>query len=115
MTSVTDFNNLRSRVKALEQRLGDDFINDTVEAYEALSQRVKALEGKNGRPGEGNSIKPMRIRVNASRTAKGYSVEATLENTELVEHEWAERLQAQALDCLASVMGKLDAQYPRDG
>jgi hypothetical protein len=59
--------------------------------------------------------KSMRIRVNASRTAKGYSVEATLENTELVELDWAERLEAQALTRLGSLMAMLNDQYPREG
>lgn len=57
--------------------------------------------------------KPMRIRINASRTAKGYSVEATVEGTELVEQEWAERLEAQALTRLGSLMAMLNDQYPR--
>jgi hypothetical protein len=56
----------------------------------------------------------MRIRINASRTAKGFSVEATLENTELVDLEWAERLEAQALTRLGNVMAKLNDQYPRE-
>ena len=61
-----------------------------------------------------DQYKPMRVRVNASRTAKGYSVDATVEGTELVEQEWAERLEAQALKRLESLMAKLNAQYPRE-
>ena len=63
--------------------------------------------------------KSMRIRVNASRTAKGYSVDATAEITgALADDQSFTNLGAQlenvALDRLESLMAKLNAQYPRE-
>ena len=58
--------------------------------------------------------KPMRIRVKATATKSGYSVEATLENTELVDAEWAERLEEQAMTRLVSVMANLNTEFPRE-
>lgn len=59
--------------------------------------------------------KSMRIRVNASRTAKGWSIDATIDTTELVQPEWADDLQRQAMGRLELVIAELNDQYPREG
>lgn len=68
--------------------------------------------------------KSIRIRVNVSRTAKGFSVDATTEfginqDGEMATRgdwrELSEQLEAVALERLESVMAKLNAEYPREG
>ncbi len=84
-------------------------------ALKSIHGRLKALEMTNGRPGEEHQPpKPMRIRVKATAIKNGYSVEATLENTELVDAEWAERLEEQAMTRLVSVMANLNNEFPRE-
>lgn len=71
---------------------------------------------------EQQAPKTMRLRVNASRTLKGYSVDATAEITDSADTDidswWTgvgQYLEAIALDRLESLMAKLNAQYPREG
>ncbi len=93
---------------------GSDFAADTIEAYEALSQRVKALEARLDWPSDHRATH-MRVRVNASRTAKGYSVDATCELTHPdYLGEVGQHLQDIALKRLELLMAKLNAQYPRE-
>lgn len=59
--------------------------------------------------------KSMRIRVNTSRTAKGYSTDATVEISS-DGPDWRElgqRLEDIVLERQTTVMAKLDAKYPR--
>lgn len=62
--------------------------------------------------------KSMRVRVNASRTAKGYSVDATAEMTGSFPDEMATQvlddLEGIALTRLDHLMAKLNAKYPRE-
>ena len=63
--------------------------------------------------------KSMRIRVNASRTSKGYSVDATCEILRGVEdfEAWedvGQLLENRSLERLETVMAKLSEQYPRE-
>ena len=60
--------------------------------------------------------KSMRIRVNTSRTAKGYSIDATVEiSSDGVDwRELGQRLEEIVLERQTTVMAKLDARYPRE-
>lgn len=63
--------------------------------------------------------KSMRIRVNTSRTQKGFSTDGTCEVTwdkpeALSWREMGEVLEEVVLERHESVMAKLNAQYPRE-
>ncbi len=78
-------------------------------AIAEIGQRIDALAT--------HGTKSMRIRVNASRTAKGYSVDATCELThadpDMGYEAMGEQMQEVVLHRLESLMAKLNAEYPR--
>lgn len=107
---------------AKSEGYGSDFAADTAEPYEALNKRVNFLSSRilemeeKAMTQEQQAPKTMRIRVNTSRTAKGYSTDATVEvSSDGVDwRELGQRLEEIVLERQTTVMAKLDAKYPRE-
>lgn len=62
------------------------------------------------------TTKTLRMRLNISRTSKGYSIDSTVETTDINQDfgEMAELQEAVLMNRMRSLMKKAKAEYPKE-